>query len=199
MPFDKPKAVKAVTLLLEALGEDPKRSGLSKTPERVAELVDHAEPAVVWCHYNAEGRRLQAIIPGAVEVAGGDPDERKEEVYRAFAAGQVRVLVTKPKIGAWGLNWQHCAHVVTFATHSYEQFYQAVRRCWRFGQTRPVTVDVIATEGEAGVRANMIRKAEAADAMFTALVAHMHEALTVSRSRDDRTMEVPAWLCESRQ
>jgi hypothetical protein len=107
----------------------------------------------------------------------------------------LRVLVIKPKIGAWGLNWQHCDHVVTFASHSYEQFYQSVRRCWRFGQPRPVTVDIVATAGERNVQANMMRKAHGADRMFSALVAEMRRAEHIARSAPGECpVEVPAWV-----
>ena len=83
----------------------------------------------------------------------------------------MRVLVTKPSIAGWGLNFQHCAHVTFFPSHSFEQYYQGVRRCWRFGQTNPVTVDVVTTEGERRVLDNLQRKAAAADRMFNKLVA----------------------------
>jgi hypothetical protein len=93
------------------------------------------------------------------------------------------------------LNWQHCAHVVTFASHSYEQFYQSVRRCWRFGQKNPVRLDVVATEGERGVFENMMRKANRADAMFIELVRHMNAAQIVRKERNNnKKMEVPSWL-----
>jgi SNF2 family DNA or RNA helicase len=117
------------------------------------------------------------------------------ELYEAFADGRQRVLVIKPKIGAWGLNWQHCAHVVTFASHSYEQYYQSVRRCWRFGQQNTVHLDVIATEGEARVLANMRGKAERASAMFEELVAQMNNATTIKRTNlYTTTPRLPQWL-----
>jgi SNF2 family DNA or RNA helicase len=102
-------------------------------------------------------------------------DEQKIELFDAFTAGSLRVLVTKPKIGAFGLNWQHCANLSMFPSHSYEQYYQAVRRCWRYGQTRDVTVHVITTQGEADVLGNLQRKAEAADQMFAFMAAAMAE------------------------
>jgi len=175
--------------------EERKRT-LTERCEKVASLVaDTGQPFVVWCHYNAEGDRLAKILPDARQVSGADSDEAKEEAYEAFATGQLRGLVIKPKIGAWGLNWQHCAHVVTFASHSYEQYYQAVRRCWRFGQKRPVVVDLVATEGERGIKDNLRRKSEAADRMFSELVAHMNEALRIERGvTHDLSVEVPAWL-----
>lgn len=105
------------------------------------------------------------------------------------------MLITKPKLGAWGLNWQHCSHVVTFPSHSYEQLYQSVRRCWRFGQERPVMVDIVASRGEAGVLANLQRKADQADHMFEHLTQHMRQALAVDRNvRFSQTARMPAWL-----
>lgn len=174
---------------------EERRRTLDERCEFAARLVDHDRPAVVWCHMNVEGDRLEELIPDAAQIAGRTPDERKIELYDAFASGQLRVLVIKPKIGAWGLNWQHCNHVVTFASHSYEQYYQSVRRCWRFGQTRPVDLDVIATIGEERVLHNMRRKAEKADAMFTALIGEMNRASEIKRTNIYTSeLEKPSWL-----
>lgn len=174
---------------------EERRRTIDERCERAAELVAHNRPAVVWCHMNDEGDLLQQMIPGCKQVKGANTDEQKEEAYRSFAAGETRVLVIKPKIGAWGLNWQHCAHVVTFASHSYEQYYQSVRRCWRFGQTQPVTVDIIATEGEHNVMESMRRKGKQADAMFEELVKHMHDAESIRRVKTDiHEQEIPSWL-----
>jgi hypothetical protein len=172
---------------------DERRKHLQERCELVAALADHRDPVVVWCHLNVEGDLLEQIIPGSIQVAGRHTDEEKEAAYERFRTGEARVIITKPKIGAWGLNWQHCAHVITFASHSYEQYYQSIRRCWRFGQQRPVRVDVLATEGEEYVLANMTRKAEAADRMFTELVTYMHEAQHLERETDPYTTEVPSW------
>jgi hypothetical protein len=163
--------------------------------ERVAELIEHDKPVLVWCHLNDEGDLLERLIPDAIQVAGKDSDDAKEEKLLGFADGDVRVLVTKPKIGAWGLNFQHCAHVTFFPSHSFEQYYQAVRRCWRFGQERPVVVDIVTTEGQRKVLANLRAKAVAADRMFTRLVAHMKEALTIDGGRTfTHREEIPSWL-----
>ena len=102
--------------------------------------------------------------------------------------------MTKPTIGAWGLNWQHSHRMTYFPSHSYEQWYQAVRRMWRFGQQSEVVVDVITTEGGRNVLANLQRKADQADAMFSALVAHMNNARTITRATYDNPVEVPQWL-----
>jgi hypothetical protein len=167
--------------------------------ERVRQLVTgHDRPAVIWCHYNDEGDCLEEIIPGAVQVAGRHSDDEKEVRLNAFTLGQARVLVTKPKIGAWGLNWQHCGDVTCFPSHSYEQFYQAVRRCWRYGRRGPVTVDIVSAKGESGVVGGLRRKQEKADRMFASLVAHMNNSIEMfSTDGHTRPISVPAWLGQS--
>ncbi len=191
-----PRPDRLFDLPAQGLSEEreERRRTLSERCEHVARLVDHAEQALVWCHLNDEADLLTSLIPDSEQVRGSDTDDRKEERLLAFAEGDLRVLVTKPKIGAWGLNLQRCAHVTFFPSHSYESYYQGVRRCWRFGQTRPVTVDVVATEGEVGVKDNLRRKAAQADRMFDALVRHMKESLTLTDERDTEPVEVPAWL-----
>ncbi len=175
---------------------EERRRTIQERCERVASLVNPTgQSALVWCHLNEEGDTLGRMIPDAVQVAGSDSDDAKEERLTAFADGKVRVLITKPKIGAFGLNFQHCAHVTFFPSHSFEQYYQGVRRCWRFGQTRPVVVDIVTTEGEMGVMKNLQRKAEQADAMFSNLVAEMNNALAIQRSNEmTMAIRVPAWL-----
>ena len=171
------------------------RRTIAERTEAVAELVKSDRSAVVWCHLNEEGDRLARLIPDAVQVSGADSLDAKEEAFHAFSKGEVRVLITKPKIGAWGLNWQHCAHTTFFPSHSYEQYYQAVRRLWRFGQKSPVTVDIVTTEGGRNALDNLKRKADQADRMFDRLVAHMNDALVIERSRPhERAVEVPAWV-----
>jgi hypothetical protein len=158
------------------------------------------EPVVVWCHFNAEGDLLTRLIPDARQVSGSDDPDKKEATLRAFSVGDIRVLVTKPKIGAWGLNWQHCARVVYFPSHSYEQYYQAVRRCWRFGQARPVRVDVVTTDSGHHIMENLRRKAEQAARMFEALVRHMAGAVSVDRAIVFAEQEeAPAWLSPSKR
>ena len=185
---------------LPAVGLDEqrreRRRSIPERCDRLAELANaHTSPATVWCHLNEEGDRLARLIPDAVQVSGNDSDDEKESKLDAFQRGDVRVLITKPKIGAWGLNFQHCAHVLTFPSHSFEQYYQSVRRSWRFGQTRPVVVDIVASEGERGVIENLQRKQRAADVMFDRLVTHMRDAMTVARTTYHTTeIEVPSWL-----
>jgi hypothetical protein len=184
---------------MPAIGLQEEREALRRTLdercEAAAEKLADAELAVAWCHLNDESRLLTRLIDGAVEVAGSEPVEQKEEKLRAFSAGEIRALVTKPSIGAWGLNWQHVHRMTYFPSHSYEQYYQSIRRSWRFGQTQPVEVDVITTTGGKGILKNLQAKADRADAMFDALIRHMNHAMKVQRGNDYTTpMEVPAWL-----
>jgi len=173
---------------------DERRRTLHERCRQAADLVNHDRPAVVWCHMNAEGDLLEQMIPGSVQISGRTEDDEKEKAYEDFQNGSVRVLITKPKIGAWGLNWQHCSHVVTFASHSYEQYYQSVRRCHRFGQKHPVTVDIIASEGESRVSENMARKSTQAEKMFSELVFHMSNALKIERKTQTIQPRMPQWL-----
>jgi hypothetical protein len=173
-----------------------RRETLRERCEMAASLIaGTGRPAVAWCHLNPEGDLLERLIPGAVQVSGTDSEEAKEEAFLAFVSGEIRVLVTKPSIAGFGLNWQHCAHQTFFPSHSFEQYYQAIRRSWRFGQTEPVRVDLISSAGETGVLKNLRRKARQADAMFARLVELMGNELKVKKSNPfERKEEVPPWL-----
>lgn len=170
------------------------RRTLTERCSAAAAALADADRAVAWCHLNDESALLARIIDGAVEVRGADSPEAKEDKLAAFSRGEIRVLVTKPSIGAWGLNWQHSHRMTYFPSHSYEQWYQSIRRMWRFGQRHPVTVDVITTRGGANVLANLQRKADQADAMFTALVDHMNDARGITGHTFDQEVRLPAWL-----
>lgn len=174
-----------------------RRLSLRERCDKAVEIAEAAggRPVVLWCELNDESERLTKVVPGAVEVTGSMPDEKKEELLTAFGSGQIQRIVLKPKIGAWGLNWQHCSDVIDFPSHSYEQYYQKVRRCYRFGQKRPVTVSTICSEGEAGILNSLKRKASQADRMFSAIVSHMKDAMHLA-SNDfyPEKEEVPEWL-----
>lgn len=175
--------------------EERRRSVEERCEKAASLIVDTGDYAIAWCHMNDEGDILQKMIPGSVQVSGKDNDEKKEQKLMDFANGKTRVLVTKPVIGAWGLNLQHCNHMTAFPSHSFEQYYQAIRRCWRFGQKRTVTVDIITTEGEHRVLANLQRKASQADEMFTHLIANMNDAIGIDTTKHfNKNMEVPSWL-----
>ena len=171
------QAADGMLFALEASSlSDRREARKASLPDRVAacaELVNaDRQPWIVWCDLNDEADALRAAIPDAVEIRGSDDDEDKEHRLHDFAHGKIRVLVTKPKIAGFGLNWQHCARMAFVGvTDSFEAYYQAVRRCWRFGQTRPVDVHVFASDLEGAVVANLARKEADAKAMAEALSA----------------------------
>lgn len=182
----------AATLAEQRL--ERKRS-ITERCEMVAKLVDHDEPALIWCQYNEEGDLLEKMIPGAVQVAGRHSDDEKAERLNGFSQGHFKKLVTKPKIGAFGLNYQHCGHQTFFPSHSFEQWYQCIRRSLRFGRVGPVRVDVIATEGEAGVTENLMGKQIRANKLFDRLIAQMNHSQRIEMPETHvNKMEVPSWL-----
>jgi superfamily II DNA or RNA helicase len=155
-----------------------KRASLARRVALCAETV-MAEPGeawVVWGELNAETEALTRAIPGAVEVRGTHPAEEKEARLAAFARGEIRVLVSKPSICGWGLNWQHAARMAFVGvSHSWELYHQAVRRIWRFGQSRPVAIHVFAGEEESSVVSNLARKERDAERMGEELSAETRE------------------------
>ena len=174
---------------------DDNRATLEARCEKAAELLDTGRQGIAWCHLNKEADLLEKTIPGAKQVKGSDKDSVKEQVFDDFRKGKIRVLVTKPKIAAFGMNWQHCDHMTYFPTHSFEQYYQAVRRCHRFGQKNNVTVDLITSEAQRGVLNNLQDKAVACEKMFDSLVAHMQNILKVKRMiKFNKTEVMPRWL-----
>jgi hypothetical protein len=171
--------------------------------ERVAmavEVTPPDRPFVWWCNLNAESEALAKAIPGAVETKGSDADEVKERKIIDFIEGRTRVLVTKPSVCGFGLNFQHCADTGFVGLNdSWEQLYQSVRRFWRFGQTRPVTVHMIAAETEGAVVANLRRKEADADRMAGAMLRHMADLSSIEirgsvRDRGDYNPTVPLTL-----
>lgn len=174
---------------------EERRITLQSRCEKVAGLVENKDRSLVWCHLNAEGDALEKLIPESKQIKGSSSDEEKEETFLAFQRGELRRLITKPKIGAFGLNFQNCSHMTFFPSHSFEQYYQGVRRCWRFGQKNPVTVDIITTEGELGVLKNLQRKAEAATKMFSKLVEYINDELKIERKETETAkVEAPSWM-----
>lgn len=152
--------------------------------ERVAEAVSIASkpgPCLIWAETNAEADAVTEAVPGAVQVSGSDDHDTKRQRLLGFASGDIRVLVTKPKIAGFGMNWQHCNRMVFMgASHSFEQTYQAVRRCWRFGQPSPVDVWVIRAETEQAVVANFRRKEADAERLSAGMSEYCRDAVFAS-------------------
>lgn len=168
---------------MEAQGlMDRRNARKDSLAERVADCAAMVnadrQPWIVWCDLNAEGDALRLAIPDAVEIRGSDDADLKEQRLMDFAHGKIRVLVTKPSIAGAGLNWQHCARMAFVGvTDSWEAYYQAVRRCWRFGQKRPVDVHIFASEQEGSVVSNLSRKEENAKLMADELAIEVMESV----------------------
>ncbi|HET8731666.1 MAG TPA: helicase-related protein, partial [Moraxellaceae bacterium] len=184
---------------------DARRASLDARVKACADMVNaDNEPWIIWCDLNAESDALKAAIPSSVEIRGADSAEDKEARLMAFAHGEIRVLITKPSIAGWGLNWQHCARMAFVGvTDSFEAYYQAVRRCWRFGQQREVMVHLFASQLEGSVLANLRRKEADALAMAESLsqetrAAVMAEVRGTSRQTNpynaNKAIKTPAWL-----
>lgn len=175
--------------------------------DRVAKAVDVTPatgPFVWWCNLNAESEAIAAGISDAVEVRGSDSEGEKERKLIDFSEGRIRVLVTKPPICGFGMNWQHCSATGFVGLNdSFEQFYQAIRRFWRFGQTRPVDCHIIASEIEGATVANIKRKEADADRMAAAMVLHMADLTSAAvrgsvrdtpRYAPNVPVNLPSWL-----
>jgi hypothetical protein len=193
----------AANTLSERIGA--RRESINKRVAEAARIVN-AEPDkawLVWCHLNAEADRLAKAIPGSLQVQGSDSAEVKTERLLGFCHGRPRVLISKPSICGHGMNWQHCHSMVFVGLNdSFEQLFQALRRCWRFGQEKPVTAYLIASELEGAVVANLEAKERDYETMAAAMAEHMRDfnraALGQPAPRDlpdnQEPMELPEWL-----
>ena len=153
-----------------------RRATMQARVETTAALATGSDPWVIWCELNDESESLAKMIDGAIEVSGSMENDEKERRVLSFVRGDSRVIVSKMSICGFGMNWQHCANVAFVgATHSYEQTYQAIRRCWRFGQTRPVTVHSVRADTDSAVTANLKRKERDAAKMAEAMLEHMRD------------------------
>jgi hypothetical protein len=180
---------------------DIKRQTAADRARLIAGIVlNSADPWVIWCDTDNEADHLCREIECAVEVRGPHSPEIKEDRLRAFASGDARVLVTKPSICGWGLNWQHCANVAFVGrTFSYEQYFQAVRRCWRFGQKRQVNVHIAIGEGEDLIASAVDRKSDDHEKMrleMTAAMARNRNADVNVKTAYNPTFKggLPSWL-----
>ncbi len=178
---------------------DVKRKTASHRAQAIADLVDGSEPWVIWCDTDYEADAIRALLPDAAEVRGSHSPEQKESTLRAFSDGSVRTIITKPSICGFGLNWQHCAKTAFVGrTFSYEAWYQAVRRFWRFGQKREVEVHLIVAEGEEAIARVIDRKANDHAAMKAAMRSAMLRASEKAVSRrisynPNHRASAPAW------
>ena len=164
--------------------------------ERCEKAVSLAgdKTSVYWCNLNEESSLLSELDSDAVEIIGGMSIEKKEDILVAFARGEIKRLITKPKMTSMGLNWQHCNHTVFFPTWSYEQYYQSIRRFWRFGQKSEVTCDMVISEGQERVMEALQQKTEKAIELYTKLVSSANTDFSFSVKEFDKTIQLPGFL-----
>lgn len=184
---------------------EARRNSLDDRVEAAAEIANSTdEQVLVWCDLNAESEALAEAINGAVEVRGSQSPDFKENAMNGFTDGVNRVLVSKPSIAGWGMNWQQCNTMIFVGlSDSFEAYYQAVRRCWRFGQKRPVKVYIIISEAEGCVKQNIERKQADAQRMTKELVKFTKDILSAEIRHTSRMienyitverMEMPSWI-----
>lgn len=185
---------------------DARRASLRERCEQAAEIIaqNPDDQWVCWCDLNAESELLAEFIPNSEEVRDSDKPDAKEDALMRFANGALRVLITKPSIAGFGMNWQQCHNMIFVGlSDSYEQMYQAIRRCYRFGQKRPVNVHIVTSAAEGAVKANVERKEQQAAEMKRNMVQYTKEILRKDIRGQERivipydpqiVMIVPDWV-----
>jgi hypothetical protein len=181
-----------------------KRATAESRVRKAVELARASDgPCLIWCDTNDEADRLASELPEANEVRGADSEDEKDRKMKEFSSGECQILITKPSVAGFGMNWQHC-HYQIFAglTFSFESFYQAVRRCWRFGQTRPVDVHLVMAECDSTLEKTIGRKqadhavmqSGMADAMRQATSGKILDELRPSESQEIKSIIIPEWM-----
>lgn len=178
---------------LTEVREETKKT-LAERCDIAVKLAQENGTSVYWCNLNSEAEVIREMDNNAAEVKGSDSIEKKEDTLLAFAEGKISRLITKPKITSFGLNWQHCNHTVFFPTFSYEQYYQAVRRFWRFGQKNPVTVDLVYSEGQEKVITALKEKQVKADALFSKLNSAVNKHVDTSGKEFAKKLVLPTFV-----
>lgn len=167
---------------------------ISDRCEVAVDLAKDREHTVYWTNLNNEADLLEELDKNAYQIKGSMNIDKKEEILLNFFTGNINRLITKPKITAFGLNWQHCNHTVYFPTFSYEQYYQAIRRFWRFGQKRDVTVDLVYSDGQKRVLDSLMAKTEKANELFSKLNTNLHQSFEVKNKGFDKEIKLPSFL-----
>ena len=189
-------------------GQSKMFNGIAKTMSEVREeqkgtFVNRCEKAVelasgktsvYWCNFNDEGDLINDLDKDAIQLKGGMPLEKKEDILLNFAKGEIKRLITKPKITSFGLNWQHCNHSVFFPTWSYEQYYQAIRRFWRFGQKNDVTIDLVLSDGQKRVIDTLLYKKNKAIEFNELIQSNINGVVDLSKKEFNKQIIKPNFL-----
>jgi hypothetical protein len=170
------------------------RATIQQRCEKAVEKAQQHETSVYWVNLNDEAAKIKALDPTAMEIKGQMNIDQKEELLLAFSNKEISKLITKTSITAFGLNWQHCNHTTYFPTYSYEQYYQAIRRFWRFGQTKPVHVDLILSDGQSRIMESLQVKKDKAVAMFENLTQQTNSDFKIETKEFNQTIQLPSFL-----
>lgn len=161
--------------------------------EKAVELAQ-GKTSVYWCNTNPESKMLKEMDKNAIEIIGSQSIEKKEEILIAFANGEIERLITKAKITGMGLNWQHCNHSTFFPTFSYEQYYQAVRRFWRFGQKNDVTIDIVLSDGQTRIVKALEQKTKKARELYENLILNVNNSYLESKKEFNKEIIIPPFI-----
>jgi hypothetical protein len=167
---------------------------VEKRFNKAVELAKGYEISVYWCNLNKESDLIERLDKKSYQIKGSMDIDEKEEILLNFFNGSIKKLITKPKMTAFGLNWQHCNHTVYFPTFSYEQYYQAIRRFWRFGQQRNVIADLVFSDGQKRVLDGLLAKAKKADDLFSKLNSTLHSTFDIQKKQFNNEIKIPSWL-----
>lgn len=170
------------------------RSTINQRCEMAVEKTKKHELSVYWVNLNDEAALISKLDSDTKEVKGKMNVDEKEEILLAFSNGQIKKLITKTSITAFGLNWQHCNHTTYFPTYSYEQYYQAIRRFWRFGQKRPVFVDLILSDGQTRIMESLMVKKDKAINMFENLTKQTNAEFKIERKEFNKIIQLPKFI-----
>jgi len=162
--------------------------------EKAVQLASDKDISVYWCNFNKEGDLLEEMDKDAIQIKGSMNLDKKEDILLSFANGEIKKLITKPKMTAFGLNWQHCNHTVYFPTFSYEQYYQAIRRFWRFGQQKDVTVDLVYSDGQKRVLDSLLAKTEKANELFSKLNSSINSQYSNTVNGFEKEILIPNFI-----
>ena len=158
--------------------------------EQAIELAK-GKTSVYWCNLNDESSLLSELDTDSVEIRGSMSIKKKEDILVNFAEGNIQRIITKAKITGMGLNWQHCNHSVFFPTWSYEQYYQAIRRFWRFGQKKDVTIDIVVSDGQSRVMEALEQKTQKAQELYENLVSSVNGIVDLSTKQFNKQIILP--------
>jgi SNF2 family DNA or RNA helicase len=170
------------------------RNTIEKRCEKAVNITNKKDISVYWVNLNDEASLLKQYDKTAIEIKGQMSIDQKEDILTSFSKGDIKKLITKPTITSFGLNWQHCNHSVYFPTFSYEQYYQAIRRFWRFGQKKEVFIDLIISDGQQRILESLLAKKQKAIEMFQNLTDHANSIYKIQKKEFNQPILKPKFI-----